>query len=80
MLALVCSDVRNGGKDISGVGGGSLDAVSMVNATLSSFSIHVKPLEVVVEVDRSGAEISSEEGGVGGENCGYIDSALFAKR
>ena len=62
------------------MGSGSLDTVSVIDATLSSFSIHVKPLEVVVEIDRSGAKISSEEGSMCGENCSDIDSTFFAER
>jgi hypothetical protein len=70
----------NGGKDVGRVGGGSLDAVSVVDATLSSLSVYIKPLEIIVKVNRSGTEISSEEGGVSGEYGGDIDSTFFAER
>jgi hypothetical protein len=51
MLALVCGDVGYGREDISGVRSGTLDAVTMVDTTLSCFSIAIKVLEVVVEID-----------------------------
>lgn len=36
-------------------------------------------MQVVVEVDVSGAEVSSEQSSVGGEDCGYIDAPALAK-
>lgn len=50
MLTLVSCDVGNGGEDIAGMGGSSLDAVSMIDSALSSLGVNVKPLKVVVEV------------------------------
>jgi len=37
-------------------------------------------LEVVVEIDRAGAEVATEERGVGSEDGGNIDAALLAER
>lgn len=80
MLALVCGDMRNGGEDIGGVRSGALDAVSVVNASLSGFSIHIKVLEVIVEVDRASTEVATEKGGMRGENGGHVDAAPLAER
>ena len=72
VLALVCSDVRNGGEDIRRVGGGPFDAISVIDAPFASLSINVKVLQIVVEVDGAGAEVSTEEGGMSGENGGDV--------
>lgn len=76
MFALVGGDVGDGGEDVGAVGGGTLDAVAMIDAALACFVINVKVLEVVVEVDRASAEVSTEEGCVGGKDGGDIDMAL----
>jgi hypothetical protein len=44
MLALVCGDVRDRGKNIGSVRSGALDAVPVVNAALSCFGIDIKVL------------------------------------
>ena len=76
MLALVGGDVGDSGEDVGAVGGGTLDAVAMVDAALACFMVNVKVLEVVVEVDGAGAEVSTKEGCVGGKDGGDIDMAL----
>ena len=68
MLALVCSDVRNGGEYIGRVSGSPFDAISVIDAPFASLSINIKVLQVVVEVDGAGAEISTEKGGMSGED------------
>ncbi len=40
----------------------------MVDSSLSGFVVNVKVLQVVVEIDTSGTEVSSEQGSVGGED------------
>lgn len=80
MLRLVCSNVGNGGKDIAGVCGGALNAVSVVDTTLSSFRVNVKVLQVVVEIDGTSAQVSPEKSRVGGEDCGHINATLLAER
>lgn len=79
MLRLESGDVRYGGEDIAGMGSSSLDAVPMVDTTLASLSINVEPLQVVVEVHRTGAEISAKESGMGSEDGRDIDMALLAE-
>lgn len=64
MLTLVGGDVGNGGEDIAGVGGSTLDAVSVVDTTLSSLGIDIEPLKVVVEIYRAGAQVATEKSGV----------------
>lgn len=51
MFTFVRRDVRDGSEDIGAVGGGALDAVSVVDSTFSCFVIDVEVLEVVVEID-----------------------------
>jgi hypothetical protein len=80
MLTLVSSDMRYGCEDIGGVGSTAFYAVTVVNASLSGLGIAVKVLQVVVEIDRAGAEITTEEGCVSGENGGDVNSALLAQR
>jgi len=44
MLALVCSDVGYGCEDITRVCGSALNAVSVVDTTLSSLGVNIKVL------------------------------------
>ena len=64
MLRLVRRDVGHGREDVRTVRGRSLDAVSVVDSAFARFLVNVKVREVVVEVDRSSAEVSTEEGRV----------------
>lgn len=52
----------------------------MVDTPLSSLVIHVKVLQVVVEVYRSSTEISTQEGSMGGEDGSDVDMPLSAER
>lgn len=72
VLALVCSDVRNGREHIGRVSGGPFDAISVIDAPFAGLSINVKVLQVVVEVDGAGAEVSTEEGGMSGKDGGDV--------
>ena len=76
VLAFIGGDVRHGREHIGAVRRGTFDAVSVVDAALAGFVINVEVLEVVVEVDRAGAEVASEEGCVGGEDGRDVDMAL----
>ena len=60
--------------------GGTLDAVAMVNTAFSCLVIYVKVLEVVVEVDASGAEVSAEEGCVSSKDCCDVDVTFATER
>lgn len=79
MLTFVSGNVADGGEDISAVSCTALDAISVVDATLSSFRIDVEVLEVVVEVDGAGTEVSSKKRCMRGEDCCHIDLSLSAK-
>lgn len=68
MLALVSSDMGDGGEDICGVGCRALYAVAMIYASLASLCIDVEPLQIVVEIDVAGAEVSTEKSGVCSED------------
>jgi hypothetical protein len=52
----------------------------VVDTALSCLGVDVEVLEIVVEIDRAGAEVATEERGVGGEDGGNIDAALLAER
>lgn len=79
MFGLVSSDMGDGGKNIAAVGGGTLDAVTVVDATLSSLVVDVKVSQVIVKVDRSGTEVAAEKSGVGGEDGGDVNMTLAAE-
>lgn len=51
MLTLVGGDVRDGGKDIGGVGGGTLDAVAVIYSTLARLGVYIKELQIIVEIN-----------------------------
>lgn len=78
MLRLVCRDVGYGSEDIRAVRSRPFDTVSMVDSSFTSFMVHIKVLEVVVEIYRSSAEISTEKGSVGREDSSDIDMSLSA--
>jgi hypothetical protein len=79
MLALVRGDMRHRRKHICAVCRRALYAVPMVDTPFACLVIDVKVLQVVVKVDGAGAEVATEEGGVGGEDGGDIDVALPAE-
>ena len=68
MSALVGHDVENGRENVGAVGGRALNAVAVVDAALAGLMVDVEVLEVVVKVDRAGAEVAAEESGMGGED------------
>ena len=73
MLTLVSGNVGNRGEDIAGMGGSSLDAVSVIDTTLSGLGIDVEPLKVVVEVYGAGAQVATEKSGVCREDGSNVD-------
>jgi hypothetical protein len=66
VLGFVSSDVRYGGENVGTVGRRSFDAVPVVDTTLSCFLIDIEIGEVIVEIDRSSTEVTSEKSSVGG--------------
>ena len=61
VLRFVSSDVRNSSENVCAVGSRSFDAVSVVDTTFSSFLVDIKVCEIVVEIDRSGTEVTTEK-------------------
>lgn len=59
--------------------GAAFNAVSVVDAPLSCFCIAVEVLQVVVEVDITGAKVSTEESCVCSKDSCAVDSPLLAK-
>ena len=57
----------------------ALDTVAVVDSSLACFRIDIKPLEVVVEVDGTSAQVAAQQGGVSCEDGRHIDPALLAQ-
>ena len=60
--------------------GGTLDAVPVVDTALSRFVVDIEVLEIVVEVDGAGTEITTEQGSMGGKHRCDIDVPLAQER
>ena len=80
MLAFVGSDVGDGGKDVGCVRCCTFDAVSVVYASLPSFGVNIKVLQIIIKVDRSSAEIASKECSVCSEDGGDVYSPFLRQR
>lgn len=52
----------------------------MVDTPLSSFMIHIKVLKIVVKVDGTGTQVSTEQRGVGGKDGGHVDVSFSTER
>ena len=59
------------------MGSCSLNAIPVVDASLAGLRIHVKVLQVVVEIHRSSAEIPAQKRCMGCEDGGDIDSSFL---
>lgn len=70
--------MRDGRKDIRAVRRSSLDTVSVIDTTFTSFMIDVKVLEIVVEIYGSCTEIAAEKGRMGREDGRHVDVAFSA--
>lgn len=51
MLRLIGSNVRDGREYVSAMCGTTFDTVTVIDATLSRFVVHIKVLQIVVEID-----------------------------
>ena len=51
----------------------------VVDTSLARLVVDVKVLQVVVEIDASGTQVSSEEGSVGGEDGGDVNVSFSAQ-
>jgi len=80
MLQLVCNDVGDSGKNVCIMCRGTLNAVVVVNTVFSSLVVDVKVLEVVVEIDTSGAEVSAEESCVSSKDSCDVDVTFATER
>ena len=79
MLGFVGGDVTDSRENIGGVGAGTFDAITVVDAALACFVVDIKKLQVVVKVNGTGAEVSAQEGGVCGEDGGDVDASFSAE-
>ena len=57
-----------------------LYAVAVVDASLPSLSIAIEVLEIIIEVDRTGAEVPPKKRGVSRKDCCYIYPSLLRQR
>jgi hypothetical protein len=80
MFGFVGGDMGDSGEDIRAMCGRAFNAIPMVNTTLSGFVVNIEVLKVVVKVDRTSTEVSTQEGCVGGEDGSDIYVALPAER
>lgn len=79
VLALVRGDVRNRREHVRAVRQQAFDAVSVVDSALARLVVDIEVLEIVVEIDGARAEVTSEQGRVGGEDSSNVDMALAAQ-
>ena len=80
VLALEGRDMRYGGENVTAMSSSALDAIPMVDTTLSCLRIYIKPLQVVVEIDGASAKVSAQEGCVGREDGRDVYAPPLAKR
>lgn len=66
-------------EDISAMSCRTLDAVSVVDAALSSLMIYIEVLQIVVKVYGASTKVATEEGCVCREDGGDIDMPLTAE-
>lgn len=60
MLGLVSGNVTDCSENVCAVSSSTLDAVTVIDTTLASLMIDIKVLQVVVEIDAAGTEVSTE--------------------
>ena len=58
---------------------GALDTVSVIDTAFTSFLVHIKVPEVVVEIHITGAEVASKKRSMGSEDGGDVDMTLTAE-
>ena len=52
----------------------------MINPPFARLGVHIKVLQVIVEIDIPGAQIPPQQRGMGGEDGGDVDFAVFRQR
>ena len=71
--------MRNRCEHISAMCCRTFYAVSMIDASLSSFMIDIEILQIVIEINGTGTEITAEEGCMCREYGSDVDMSLTAK-
>ena len=61
MLAFIGCNMAHSSKDVSAMGGSTLNAIAVIDATLASLSIAIKVLEIVVKVGIARTQIASQQ-------------------
>ena len=64
-------------KDIASMGRCTFDAIAMIYASFAGLGIDVEVLQIIVEIDGTGAEVSSEERRMCREDCRHVYSSLL---
>ena len=80
MLRFVRRDMRNRRENIRAVGRGPFDAIPVVDPAFTRFMVHIKVLEIVIEVDTASAEVSAQKCRMSRENGRDVDVSLAAER
>jgi hypothetical protein len=80
MFRLICRDVGHRREHVRAMCGRTFDTIAVVYATLASFMVDIKVLEVVVKIDAAGTEIATEEGSMGREHGRDVDVSFSAER
>lgn len=76
MFTLIRRNMTNSSKHIGTMRRTPLNAITMINPPLARFVVDIKVGEVVVKVDGTSAEVSSEESRVRSEDGGDVDVAF----
>ena len=79
MLRFVRGNMRHRRKHIRTMRRRTFYAIPMIDPALARLMIDIKVLKVVVEIDGTGTEVSTEESSVGCEDCRNVDVALSAE-
>lgn len=79
VLTLKGRNVRDRREDIGTVRSSPLNAVTVVDATLSGLGVYIKVLQIVVEIDGAGTEVATKESSVGREDGGQIHVTLLGQ-
>lgn len=66
-------------EDVARMSSSTFNAIPMVDTALSSLGIDIEELQVVVEINRAGTEIPSQESGMGREDGRNINPSLLGK-
>lgn len=77
MFTFIGSNMTNSRKDIRAMCSTSLNAITMIDSSLTSFVVNVKITKLVIEVNWTGTQITTQQCCVSGKYRSDIDFTLF---